>query len=217
MAGDSKMARYEKTVYVKAEQCSKVSSKKVLIEDVAKLYGTDKQLVRELNREVLMIIQEDKRKKYIFSILKVLEAMNQKHPEVEWNNVGEQDFIVEYSPPKKSSRVLDFIKTVFVCLAVFFGSAFTIMTFNQDVSVVEVFQAFEEMILGKGQESGVMEFTYSIGLPLGVILFFNHFSRVRMDSDPTPLQVQMRVYEENVNKAIIENASREKNEIETKT
>ena len=31
----------------------------------------------------------------------------------------------------------------------------------------------------------------------------------KIDSDPTPLQVQMRLYEENVNKTVIENASRE--------
>jgi len=35
-----------------------------------------------------------------------------------------------------------------------------------------------------------------------------------MSSDPTPLQVEMRIYEEEVNKALIKEASREGNTID---
>lgn len=197
-------------IYLKAEQCTVVTNKRVLVGDVIKLYGTNKKLVQELNRELLMNVYLEKRGKYIVSILEIMEALNKRHPELEWNNCGEQDFIIEYIPPHKSLYVLELLKTVFVCFIVFFGAAFTIMTFNQDVAVAEVFRMLEEMVLGKGRDSGILEITYSIGLPIGVIVFFNHFSKAKLGSDPTPLQVQMRVYEEDVNKAIIENYSRTK-------
>ena len=119
--------------------------------------------------------------------------------------------IVEYKPAKKMNLAWEVLKTTFVCFAVFFGAAFTIMTFNQDVAVADVFRMMEDLVIGPEVESQVIEIAYSIGLPIGVILFFNHFSRGKMDSDPTPLQVQMRLYEENVNKTVIENASREGN------
>ena len=99
---------------------------------------------------------------------------------------------------------------LFVALSVFFGSAFTIVTFNKDASVEEIFPMIYRLTEGAERSGpGELEVAYSIGLPLGIILFFNHFLRKKIDSDPTPLQVQMRQYEKDVNATIIENASRE--------
>jgi len=208
--------RERRIVYVKAERCSRVSEKKVCVADVAEVFSNDKKLERQLKHEVLLVVQNSRQEKFVFSILKLFEVLSEKHKDVEWVNTGEDEFIVEYNPPKKLSLVVEAGKTAFVCLAVFFGSAFTIMTFNQDVAVADVFRMMEELVLGKGIESKVIEIAYSVGLPFGIILFFNHFSRLKIDSDPTPLQVQMRLYEENVNKAVIENASREGRMEETK-
>ena len=36
-----------------------------------------------------------------------------------------------------------------------------------------------------------------------------NFSKLKIDSDPTPLQVELRLYEKDVNEAIIENAGKE--------
>ena len=198
-----------KIVYVKAERCSKVTEKKVYVSDVAEIFSNDKKLERQLQRTVLINVQNSRQQKYVFSILKLFEVLSETHKDVEWVNAGEDEFIVEYNPPKKVRMAVEVGKTAFVCLAVFFGSAFTVMTFNQDVAVADVFRMMEELVLGNGVESKVIEIAYSLGLPFGIILFFNHFSRLKIDSDPTPLQVQMRLYEENVNKTVIENASRE--------
>lgn len=205
----SETTQKRKIVYVKAERCSMVSDKKVCVADVAELFSNDKTLERQLKRKVLLVAEGKKQEKYVFSVLRLFEVLSEEHNDVEWVNAGEDEFIVEYNPPKKVRMALEAGKTAFVCLAVFVGSAFTIMTFNQDVAVADVFRMMEELVLGKGVESKVIEIAYSVGLPLGVILFFNHFSRLKIDSDPTPLQVQMRLYEENVNKTVIENASRE--------
>jgi len=199
----------KRIVYINADKCSMVSQKKVYVDDVAELHCNDKKLERQLRREVLISIKADKQEKYAFSVLRMFEILSIRHRDVEWVNIGEEEFIIEYRPPKKVRRAWEVAKTSFVCMAVFFGAAFTIMTFNQDVAVADVFRMMEELVLGKGVESRVIEVAYSVGLPMGVILFFNHFSRLKIDSDPTPLQVQMRLYEDNVNKTVIENASRE--------
>lgn len=200
----------EQNIYIKAEQCIQVKNKKIFIEDVVKIFGSDKKLVKELNGEVLYMVTDEKPRKYIFSILKVIELLQKEHPDLTINNVGETDFIVEYTPPTRKGKVLEILKVTFVCLSIFFGSAFTIMTFNEDVSVNDVFNLFYELVKeDPPMKGGIMQIAYSLGLPLGIIVFFNHFSKVKISSDPTPLQVQLRLYEEDVNKAIIENASRE--------
>lgn len=197
-------------LYIKADKTTIVTNRKIFLRDIIKLYGTDKKLVKELNEEVVIVVPNEKKCKYAVSVLKIIEILQKQHPNVVVQNVGEQDFIVEYIPPGKKKKGLEIIKTIFVCLAVFFGSAFTIMTFNEDVSVDKVFNEFYQLVMGNSKEGGsILEIAYSLGLPIGIIIFFNHFLKIKIDSDPTPLQVQLRLYEENVSKAIIENASRE--------
>ena len=55
-----------------------------------------------------------------------------------------------------------------------------------------------------------IEISYSIGLAAGIIIFYNHIGGKRLTSDPTPLEVEMRNYERDVNQAIVETADREK-------
>lgn len=44
---------------------------------------------------------------------------------------------------------------------------------------------------------------------MGIIVFFNHIGGRRITKDPTPIEVEMRVYEKDVNDALIETADRE--------
>ena len=100
-------------------------------------------------------------------------------------------------------------KIIFVGLAAFFGAGFSIMTFNNDVDVGGLFSQIYTQVTG--QTSGhftVLEITYSIGIGLGVLFFFNHFGHMKITDDPTPMQIQMRLYEENVNKTLIKDIDR---------
>ena len=60
----------------------------------------------------------------------------------------------------------------------------------------------------------ILELTYSIGLPIGILVFFNHFSKVALSKDPTPIEVQMRTYETDVNTTLIQNAEREESGVD---
>lgn len=206
----------ERVIYIKSEQAAIVTNPKVYLEDVVTMTGTDKKLVKELGREVLFVVPDKQTKeKYIFSVLKVIELIQKQHPDYLIINTGEADFIVEYQPPGKKQKWLGYVKIIFVCFAVAIGSAFTIMTFNQDASVTDVFAKLYRVVAGTEPDGpGLLELGYCIGLPSGIIIFFNHFSHLKMSSDPTPLQVQLRIYEKDVNDAIIKEASREEKTID---
>lgn len=59
-----------------------------------------------------------------------------------------------------------------------------------------------------------LEVSYSVGLAAGIILFFNHVGGRRLTKDPTPIEVAMRNYEEDVDKTLIVQAGREGKEEE---
>ncbi len=66
------------------------------------------------------------------------------------------------------------------------------------------------MVTGyRGDGYGILELSYSVGLAVGIIVFFNHIGGRRITKDPTPIEVEMRVYEKDVNQALIATADRE--------
>lgn len=167
-------------------------------------------MVHRLNKEVFMVVQEKENTKIMVSIMKVVEFIGKLYPYVEVVNLGETDFIISYVIPKPKKLYIEYLKTGFVCLVVFFGAAFSIMTFNTDVDVSGVFSNIYQLVLGEGSGSNrCLEVSYSIGISMGILLFFNHFSHKKMHQDPTPLQIEMRKYEEDINTALIKNASKE--------
>lgn len=200
------------TVVLHFEQCRLVHKQEVYLTDVASVYAADPVWKRKIEELELYRFLETKKQKVAFSAMKVLQIIGTAYPEVSVTILGEPDFIVEYKQEKRNclAKVFDWGKAVFVCFVMFFGSAFTIVTFNKDASVEEIFAMIYRLSEGAERNGpGELELAYSIGIPLGIILFFNHFLRKKIDSDPTPLQVQMRQYEKDVNATIIENVSRE--------
>lgn len=198
----------QETLYIKIEQNNKVNHKRVLLEDIATLYCKNNSIVKTLNKIVVLVVKGEGEENYFFSIMKIIELINKEYPDLDIVNLGETDFIISYNKTKKANQVLEIAKTIFVCCIVFIGAAFSIMTFNTDVSVSDVFHRTYRL-LGLDEGKKIIEISYSIGLPVGIIVFFNHFFKKKLTKDPTPLQIEMRIYEEELNKAMIMNAERE--------
>ena len=106
-------------------------------------------------------------------------------------------------------QTMETLKIVVLCIVIFLGSAFTIMAFNNDVSVGEVFDRFYKQILGGDKPTvSEIEIFYCLGLAVGILVFFNHIGKKKITSDPTPIQVEMRKYQKDVDTTFIENAGR---------
>ena len=108
------------------------------------------------------------------------------------------------------------IKAAFVCLISFFGTAYTIMAYHNDVGINEVFTEVYRMAMG-AEPGGLntLEVSYSLGLAAGIIVFFNHVGGRRLTKDPTPVEVSIKNYETDVDKTLIEQAGREGKELES--
>ena len=110
------------------------------------------------------------------------------------------------------------LKTSQVVLISFMGAAFSIMAFNNDVGVTKMFSQIYELVTGtKSDGFTVLEFTYSIGIAIGILTFFNHFGKRRFSVDPTPIEVEMRLYENDIQTTLIENISRKEQELDVGT
>lgn len=197
-------------VYLKLPQSAQVVNRKIFLKDVAELYTSDTETKKKIGDIILYTVDGDKNQKLIFSVMKLIEAIQKEHPGLKIINIGEPDFIVEYQMPVAPKKAMEYFKLAVLSLVVFLGAAFTIMTFNTDVSVGEVFDNLYYLVTGTKKNTGsVLEIAYSVGILLGILGFYNHFKGQKLHDDPTPIHIEMRNYEEEMNKAIIKDADRE--------
>jgi len=185
--------------------------------DVMSVECTDPAICAGIKNKTLYHFapNESSKKKRIevFSILNVIQLILEEYPDVEVVSYGEQDFVVEYVAAPMGSRAMEVLKLVVLCIVIFLGSAFTIMAFNNDVSVGEVFDRFYKQIMGADKPTvSEIELFYCFGLAVGILVFFNHIGKKKITSDPTPIQVEMRKYEKDIDTAFIENAGRKGHE-----
>ena len=209
------------TLYLKIDQNVVVQDYQVHLQDIASMECTNEAVLRQLKQKKIYTFQakdtpkQKKKRMQVFSVLKIIQSIHEDYPELNVENLGESDFIIECNADVVENKMLDIIKTAVLCVVIFFGAAFTIMTFNNDVAVSDVFQQLYSQIIGK-QSDGVteIEICYAIGMPVGIIIFYNHIGKKKITQDPTPIEVEMRKYEQDVDTAFIENASREGTSVE---
>ncbi|MDD3252468.1 MAG: stage V sporulation protein AA [Lachnospiraceae bacterium] len=203
------------TVYLNLREITEVRKKDVFVKDVASIYCSDQNIRNKCNVVKVKTVREEKPKRYVESALDVIEKLEQADPSIQVTNIGKVEYIIDYQPPKPPRLLWQWAKTVFVCIVCFCGAAFAIMTFNNDVSVPDVFAEIYRLVTGT-ESNGVtiLELSYSVGLAGGIIIFFNHFAKWKLNTDPTPLEVEMRLYEENICKTLIQNDGRKEQGID---
>ncbi|MDE6973388.1 MAG: stage V sporulation protein AA [Lachnospiraceae bacterium] len=197
-------------LYLKAEQNIELQSEDVYLKDIGKLICTDETILSKAKTIKLHHFQEGASQRQVISILKVIEEVNKLFPNVTVENLGETDILIEHINVNKHKGLVQWVKLAFVAAISFFGTGFTIMAFHNDISINKIFSKVYELVMGCPADGySILEVSYSIGLAIGIILFFNHIGGRRITKDPTPIEVEMRIYETDVNKALIETADRE--------
>lgn len=200
-------------LYIQAKQLTKVTQPDIFLSQVATIWCSDSHILARCNAIKIASAKKGTKKRFIFSMVDIIEKMEQELSDVTVTVLGEVDFIVEYVPGKRSPRVWEWTKTLIIMVITFCGAAFAIMTFNSDVDVTSIFRILYELILGHSVEGVyLLEWSYSIGLGLGILIFYNHFSKKKLDSDPTPLEVEMRTYEQTLANTEIQNYERQKDQ-----
>lgn len=197
-------------LYLKAEQNAEVMEAQVCVKDIASVYCREKSVCAKAKSLRVHQFHEEEQKRQVVSILKVIELIERECPGVTVQSVGETATVIELVNVDRHKGPVQWVKTAFVAAISFFGTGFTIMAFHNDISINKIFSKVYELVMGYPSDGySILEASYSVGLAAGIILFFNHVGGRRITKDPTPIEVEMRTYETNVNKALIETADRE--------
>lgn len=207
-----------KTLYIKGDRDVEVTKPDVALGDLLSMECTDKLMLAKIKTLKIIRFKKSGKQRCVVSVLKIIACIHEKFPEADVQNLGETDIIVTYEDQKTPALAWHIIKTVFVAAVTFFGAAFSIMAFNNDVDVTKLFGQIYELVTG--QEAGgftILEIAYSVGVTAGILIFFNHFGKKRFTVDPTPMEIQMRLYENDIQTTLIENSERRGEEMDVGT
>ena len=185
------------TIYIKACGNCVVYDRNVKLGDILKVECTDASVKRMVKQMDFYSFNHEHA--VVFSVLKVIERIHKEYPKLEIVNCGEEDFVVEFVKQTVKSPIIEKLKLIVISIIVFFGSAFTIMTFHNDIGIDDVFARFYVQLMGEEKPMITeLEISYSIGLAVGIIVFFNHFSKRKLSKDPTPVEVEMKKYNQDL-------------------
>lgn len=197
------------TLYLKLDQSVQMKNETVTIGDVAELEWEDAAGLAKIRAAEIFRFPQAKQKRYVISALYLIEQIHMLYPGLTVTAIGEPDTVVERCSNKKRTGFLVVCKVTIICLIVLFGASFAIMSFNNDVSVEKLFADIYEKLTGHVSDGfTVIEAGYSLGLAAGILIFYNHFNVGQKSQDPTPIEVEMQVYEDEINTTLIENADR---------
>ncbi len=209
------------TVYIKADRNVEVTKPEVTLGDVLEIECANPAMVPKLNTLKLLKFHHTNNKhqnRTAVSILRVIQCIHEQYPGVDVQNMGETDFIVTYEEQGTAGGVMHFVKAALVVVISFIGAAYSIMAFNNDVDTTKMFSQIYELLTGSRSDGfTILELTYCIGLVIGILTFFNHFGKKKFTVDPTPMEVEMRLYENDIQSTLIETYSRKEKELNVGT
>lgn len=202
-------------LYLKIAKNIEVCHRDVFLSDVSNMECSNRDILSKVKAIRLIRIPDQKNNRYVFSVLKVIEEIHKIYPKLEIQNLGEIDFIIDYEAPGKQSPLLRWGKFILIWLITFCGAVFSILTFHNDVGLSDIFDEIYRRVMGEDAAGyTILEIAYSIGLVVGIMVFYNHFGKKRVTTDPTPVEVEMRLYEDDINKTLIEGVNRKDRHIE---
>ncbi|MCM1102628.1 MAG: stage V sporulation protein AA [Clostridium sp.] len=194
--------------YLKADAKVELERRDIRLADVADVLCEDDRAQRAAQE--LIVYRFSGEERAVIDVLKLIGLLHEKFPGCQVVSLGADAVLLEYHQIKPHP-VWEKVKIALIALLSFFGAAFTIMAFHNDISIDDIFSKVYLLVTGMESDGfTVLEISYSVGLSAGILLFFNHIGTRRITKDPTPIEVQMRQYESDVVTALVENADRER-------
>lgn len=197
----------EKTVYIRMRNRVQTRAKETIyLKDAAQIIADD-SVLSKLQQIIIHKLTEKDGNIVVIDVMKVIQLISSRFRDVEVQTIGPAQTIIEIVSKEKGVSVPFFLLIWFL---LFFGSALTLMNFHDDVSMKSVQEKIYTIITGKRETKPLLfQIPYSIGLGLGMILFFNHVFKKRINDEPSPLEIEMFNYQMDLDNYVIVNENKE--------
>lgn len=195
-------------IFLLVKRSAAVTDDTVFLNQVAEIWCQEEDISKRLQH--LPVLWLNGRTRMVISSLYLVKMVEKEVPACNLQVLGEKEVIVELMPPVAQNKCGIVCKIILVSLVTFFGTAFTIMAYHNDIGINRLFQDVYHLFMNRYPDGiSVLEIGYSMGLAGGILLFYNHIGSRKLTNDPTPMEVSMQEYESAVNDTLAELAERQ--------
>lgn len=190
------------SIYLRLKKRISISKfQEVRLQDAAHVLVEDKQLEQQIKSLVLYKHQEQDGNRFVIDLLQIIDCIKRKCKHVEIDVYGDPQVLVMITEKAGKPR---YILLIICWLLLFCGSGLALMNFHADVNMKDTHIRIVELITGERVEHPLwFQIPYSIGVGAGMVLFFNHIFKKKFNDEPNPLEVEMFMYQENINTYVI--------------
>lgn len=203
----------QQIIYIRAYKKTTIQQTPlVYLKDIADTYAS-LEIKNHIDSLVVLEIKDPtKKSKYLMSILDIIKIITAAYPDIMIQSVGDADMFIDYVPKIiKENTVIEWIKTIVISIIVFAGATIAIMAYSADTSLGKTFSLLNKIFTGKEADNPILiTVPYSIGIAIGIITFFNHMGTKKITDDPTPMQIEINKYEEDVENSMIDSMTGKK-------
>ncbi|MGV8145713.1 MAG: stage V sporulation protein AA [Alkaliphilus sp.] len=175
-----------------------VLSIKELIEIVA-----DRSIKESIGNIKFLISPEHKKNCHVVSIFAIVKLIKNEHPKYFVSVVGDTDVFISFEDETKKNDMFKFLRAVLVSSLLLIGAITAIINFHADVDMKDAQQTMYRLITGEETESLLLlQIPYGLGVGLGMSVFFNHIFNRKINSEPSPMEVEMYLYQQNIDECM---------------
>lgn len=187
---------------------------KILVKDIADVYCDDKTIKNKIENTSLYKTNDEEDWISISSIY-IIEKLVDKYLNLDIEIIGNSEVLIEIKEKVNPNNFLRFIKVTAIFILLFFGAGITIMNFHTDVDMDKSMEIIYQTLTGK-QDSNplVLTIPYSIGLGIGVLLFFNRIisKNPRRRKEPGPMEIELFSYDREMEDYILNDINKSSKE-----
>lgn len=209
------MKNMSKEIYLQPKEKVTVKPNQALtIGDLCEILG-EEAIIGQI-KDISMLEDSYDRNLFIITLFSIMQEIKKRFPQIAIYVLGECDILIEVVDENEKStlksKFLGIFKITLVCFLLFIGGAVAIMNFHADVNMLEVQKNFYKFITGNEMENPLwIAIPYSLGIGIGMVLFFNHISpKKRKSNQPSPLDLELYSYQ-NMHDDFVRYQSKERN------
>ncbi|WP_429083519.1 stage V sporulation protein AA [Brassicibacter mesophilus] len=175
------------------------------IEDVGTVFCIDENVQNSVLKLEVKKVRFDQ-KNEVIPVLMIISIIQNSMTNVDVVIMGNPEILVDIKHESNSNQIYKYLKVAIVCLILFLGAGLAIINFHADVNMDESLKIIYYMVTGKENDKPlILQIPYSIGIGLGMAVFFNHVLKKKWKKEPSPLEVEMYMYDKSIDEYTLDN------------
>ncbi|ABW19333.1 stage V sporulation protein AA [Alkaliphilus oremlandii] len=172
----------------------------VLLKDMVEI-SADKEIKTKLEN-MNYPVDTKNQQFHLISILVIVTFIKEEIPNYEIVVIGETEILIELNDKTKEDPY-KILRVALVSFLLFIGAVTAIINFHSDVDMKESHKVIYKVMTGEESERPLLlQIPYSLGIGVGMAVFFNHIFKKKIDDEPTPLEMEMYSYQQSVDEYI---------------